>query len=164
MVPRYKAPYFLMWKMRPKPSSAFLPVMLAGLICLPLASRADSQVIVWGSFSYSDPNLANVPPSATNVIALAAGDSHCVALKSDGTVLAWGGNEANAGETNVPSGLSNVVSIAAGSTHSLALRSDGTLAAWGQIYESGVNITLCRRRPPMSRPWPWGRAPNMRWF
>jgi hypothetical protein len=131
-----------MWKMRPKPSSAFLPVMLAGLICLPLASRADSQVIVWGSFSYSDPNLANVPPSATNVIALAAGDSHCVALKSDGTVLAWGGNEANAGETNVPSGLSNVVSIAAGSTHSLALRSDGTLAAWGQIYESGVNITV----------------------
>jgi len=116
--------------------------MLAGLICLLLASRADSQVIVWGSFSSSDPNLANVPPSATNVIALAAGDAHCVALKSDGTVLAWGGNEYNWGETNVPPGLSNVVSIAAGSTHSLALRSDGTLAAWGQIYGSLVNITV----------------------
>ncbi len=99
-------------------------------------------IVVWGNFVYSSPSLTNVPPSATNVIAMAAGDAHCVALKSDGTVVAWGGNENNAGATNVPSGLSNVVSIAAGSTHSLALRSDGTLAAWGQIYASGVNITV----------------------
>jgi hypothetical protein len=139
MVPRYKAPYFLMWKMRPKPSSAFLPVMLAGLICLPSTSRADSQVIVWGS--NSNYGITNVPVGATNVIAMAAGDGHCLALKADGTVVAWG--QYNAGQTNVPIGLTNVVSIAAGSAHSLALRSDGTLAAWGQIYpQFGVNITV----------------------
>ena len=100
-------------------------------------------IVVWGNFNYGNSSLTNVPPSATNVIALAAGDTHCLALNADGTVVAWGANENNAGETNVPSGLSNVVSIAAGSTHSLALRSDGTLAAWGQIYgQFGINITV----------------------
>jgi alpha-tubulin suppressor-like RCC1 family protein len=114
--------------MQLKPSSAFLLVMLAGLICFPSASRAASQVIVWGDNTYGQ---TNVPAAATNVMALAAGDYHVLALTTDGTVVAWGGNEFNFGETNVPPGLTNVVSVAAGSTHSLALKNDGTLAAWG---------------------------------
>jgi len=104
-------------------------------ICACQINRAD-PLILWGTFSAFDGNtaLTNVPPNATNVIALAAGDAHCLALRADGTVVAWGRNENNAGETNVPAGLTNVVSVAAGSTHSLALRSDGSLAAWGQIF------------------------------
>jgi len=52
-----------------------------------------------------------------------------LALRSDGTVVAWGYN--SNGQTNVPAGLSNVVALAAGLDHSLALRDDGTVAAWG---------------------------------
>jgi len=52
-----------------------------------------------------------------------------LALKQDGTVVAWGHN--NSGQTDVPTDLSNVVAIAAGGSHSLALRSDGSVAAWG---------------------------------
>ncbi|MFN5927759.1 MAG: RCC1 domain-containing protein, partial [Roseiflexaceae bacterium] len=57
------------------------------------------------------------------------GGSHSLALKANGTVVAWGLN--SSGQSNVPSGLSNVVAIAAGGSHSLALKSDGTVVAWG---------------------------------
>ncbi len=85
-----------------------------------------------------------VPPSATNVIALAAGDVHCLALRADGTVVAWGSNYN--GQTNVPSGLTNVVGIAAGSTHGLGLRSDGTVALWGHIL--GTSFSSSSTVPP----------------
>jgi alpha-tubulin suppressor-like RCC1 family protein len=50
-----------------------------------------------------------------------------VALKSDGTVVAWGQN--SDGQTNVPVGLRGVMAIAAGSRHTVALKSDGTVVA-----------------------------------
>jgi alpha-tubulin suppressor-like RCC1 family protein len=61
--------------------------------------------------------------------ALAAGQYHSLALRSDGTVAAWGDN--TYGQTTPPAGLSNVVAIAARSFHNLALRGDGTVVAWG---------------------------------
>ena len=116
----------------------FLLVLLLNWLCIPLISHADT-ITIWGNFNYS-PTVTNVPASATNIIALAAGDTHCLALKADGTVVAWGSN--NVGQTNVPPDLTNVVSIAAGSAHSLALRNDGTLAAWGAIYPSSIPIAV----------------------
>jgi hypothetical protein len=91
------------------------------------------QVIVWG---WNDYGQTNVPTSATNVLALAAGDAHCLVLRTDGTVLAWGLN--GFGRTNVPFDLTNAVSVAAGSSHSLALRRDNTIALWGKIMPAGV--------------------------
>jgi hypothetical protein len=60
---------------------------------------------------------------------IAAGLFHAVALKSDGTVAAWGDNYD--GQTTIPKGLTNVVAIAAGVSHTVALKSDGTVMAWG---------------------------------
>ena len=93
-------------------------------------------IIVWGSFSYGNSSLTNVPASVTNIIALAAGDQHCLGLRGDGTVVAWGDNSFR--QISVPSNLTNVVGIAAGSTHSLALRGDGTIGMWGVISGGGV--------------------------
>ena len=61
--------------------------------------------------------------------ALAAGYAHTVALKNNGTVVAWGDN--SSGQTSVPAGLAAVASVAAGESHSVALKSDGTVVAWG---------------------------------
>ena len=60
---------------------------------------------------------------------IAAGGYHSLALKSDGTVVAWGYN--TYGQATVPANLSGVTALAGGSYHSLALKSDGTVVAWG---------------------------------
>jgi hypothetical protein len=81
-------------------------------------------------------------------VAIAAGYFYSLALKSDGTVWAWGynysgqlGNGTVNNNSNIPvqvlgstgqgSVLSGIVAIAAGSYHSLAIKSDGTVWAWG---------------------------------
>lgn len=71
----------------------------------------------------------NVPAGLTGVIAIAGGGTHSVALKSNGTVVAWGNN--SQGQTNAPTGLTGVTAIAAGQSHTVALKSDGTVVAWG---------------------------------
>jgi hypothetical protein len=74
-----------------------------------------------------------VPPGLNDVVAIAAGTSHALALKSDGTVATWGGYY---GQPNdVPPGLSNVVAIAAGDGHSVALKEDGTVVGWRSSFQ-----------------------------
>jgi len=77
------------------------------------------------TFGQTDPP----PPPVTNAVAVAAGASHSLALRADGTVLAWGDNFS--GQCNVPTNLNDALAIAAGGYHSLAVRANGTLAAWG---------------------------------
>jgi hypothetical protein len=70
------------------------------------------------------------PPSGlTNIIAVAAGAGHNLALRSNGVVTAWGNNFY--GESTVPTNLTDVVSVAAGFYHSLAVKRDGSVAMWG---------------------------------
>jgi alpha-tubulin suppressor-like RCC1 family protein len=117
-----------------------------------------------------DPNVAGAP--LTGVVAIAAGGSlltttqtggvrpqlngYSLALKSDGTVWAWGDNDfGQLGVNPVPNpscqtgvlrvsspcffapqlvgGASGVKAISAGLTHAMALASDGTVWAWGAI-------------------------------
>lgn len=65
----------------------------------------------------------------SNVMEIAAGARFSLALKSNGTVVAWGSNES--GQAAVPANLSNVIAIAAGTTHAIALKQDGTVVNWG---------------------------------
>lgn len=79
----------------------------------------------------------------TSVTEITSGETHSMALKSDGTVWAWGSNfygqlgngiaKSSAVAMQV-SGLTGVLAIAAGASHSLALKADGTLWAWGYNY------------------------------
>jgi hypothetical protein len=86
-------------------------------------------VLAWGLNEYGQ---TNVPTGLKNVVAIAAGGWHNLALKSDGTLVAWGagGPNTNAlvvyGQNTVPEGLSNVFQIAAGSVHSLAVVGTGS--------------------------------------
>ena len=73
----------------------------------------------------------DVPAGLSNVVAVAAGDFHGLALKADGTVVAWGNDDS--GQCDVPVGLSNVMAIAAGAGHSVALKNDGTVVCWATI-------------------------------
>jgi hypothetical protein len=46
-----------------------------------------------------------------------------LALKSDGTTVAWGNN--SSGQTSIPAGLNNIIGIAGGQSHSMALKANG---------------------------------------
>ena len=94
----------------------------------------------------------------TNVTAIAGGLYHTIALKSDGTVWAWGDNDyGQLGDgsttdrlTPVPvSGLTDVTAIAGGWYHTIALKSDGTVWAWGENYagQLGDGTTTERTTP-----------------
>jgi len=114
-----------------------------------VALKQDGTVWTWGSNQYgqlgngSAAGYSLTPvqvTSLTDVKAIAAGWDHCVAVKNDGTVWAWGRNNngqlGNNSTTsrNVPvqvSGLSGISAVGAGACHSLAVKSDGTVWAWG---------------------------------
>jgi hypothetical protein len=64
-----------------------------------------------------------------------------VALKNDGSVLAWGGNQF--GQRNVPVGAqSGVTAIAAGDGHAVALKNDGSVLAWGYNVVGQTNVPV----------------------
>ncbi|MBO7745109.1 fibronectin type III domain-containing protein [Paenibacillus sp. MWE-103] len=141
-----------------------------------LALKSDGTVWAWGSnesgqngvpggsIIYDGPyetpyRAAPVQiPGLDSVIAIAAGQLHNLALKSDGTVWAWGWNSSGQlgdGSTTTRStpvqvtALESVTAIAAGSSHSLAVTSDGTVWAWGNNYSGqlGDGSTINRSSP-----------------
>lgn len=103
-----------------------------------VALLTNSTVAMWAKYNFSSFgwNVTNVPAGLSNVVSIAAGACHTLALKADGTVTAWGAGGTNAGlnddgQSIVPVGLSNVVVVAGGYLYSVALQSAGTVVAWG---------------------------------
>ncbi|MGO8697198.1 MAG: protein kinase domain-containing protein [Limisphaerales bacterium] len=89
------------------------------------------SVVTWG-------HHYNTPPNSSDVVAIAAGTDHFLALKQDGTVVAWGVN--NDGQCAIPPGLNGVVAVAAGGNHSLALKKDGTVVAGGANFFNQFDV------------------------
>ena len=143
------------------------------------ALRSDGSLWAWGynqdsrlgtgsPLGGSVPTRVVTPAGAaagTSWTAVAAGEAHTLALRSDGTLWAWGPNSAGqlgigplsdqAFPTLVPTPASAALGtswtqIAAGQSHSLALRSDGTLWTWGANAEGQLgDNTISGRRSPM---------------
>jgi len=108
-----------------------------------------------------------------NIVAIAAGVTHVLALDVGGNVWAWGFNTTGQlGDGTVKSrptpglvhNLDRVIAIAAGGAHSLALRADGTVRAWGW-NNKGSSATApppsrsCRFRCQCSAEW-WRLPPG----
>jgi len=159
-----------------------------------LVLKRDGTVWAWGSneFGQIGGRLENsatpvqicqneIPDSQVcahyldQVIAIAAGNSHSLALKRDGTVWAWGNN--NFGQvcniqnlqqpsTSLPieiceipgatpgsckSTLMNVIAISAGNFHSLALKGDESIRGWGNngFGQLGNGVPVSRQAVPV---------------
>ena len=163
-------------------TDSFTPVAVSGLSnvraiaagsSFSLAVRADGAVFAWGNNASGELGDGNTADRATpvpvvglgagsGVIDVAAGGAHALALKADGTVLAWGNNASGQlGDGTAPAdqltpvkvtGLgagSGVVQVSAGGAFSLALRSSGAVLAWGNNAsgELGDGTTIDRARP-----------------
>lgn len=131
-----------------------------------LAVRSDGTVWAWGRNLYgaigdgTTNNNRDIPVQVnglTDAVAVAAGAMHSMALRSDGTVWAWGYNANGETGTNpnvfppepvqVP-GRTDMVAIACGGFHSLALRGDGTLWAWGRNDKGQLGLDRSGSYPP----------------
>lgn len=70
---------------------------------------------------------------------VAVGYHHCVFLRDDGTVLAYGDN--TYGQTEV-AGWTNVVAVAAGAYHTVGLTADGRVLATGDNSHGQTEVSL----------------------
>jgi hypothetical protein len=148
----------------------------------PERTQAAREALTPGAGSVGD---CNGNPSRCTMVMIEAGDRYTVALKSDGTVWAWGSNTAGqlgdgtttrrtapvqvkgSGGTGT---LSDIVAVAAGGLHTIALKTDGTVWTWGYNGEgqlgdgsttnqtAPIQVSTLRTSSPCRRatgtPWP----------
>jgi len=78
------------------------------------------------------------PSGLSNVVAIACGAFHSLALKSDGTVVAWGWD--TGGQVTGAENLTGISRVAGGYAFTLALKNDGTLVAFGDNTDGQLTI------------------------
>jgi len=86
----------------------------------------------WGrnNFGQSRPGMTSLLGHTHVSAAYATG----LAVRTDGTVVAWGIN--GFGQASVPGSLSGVTQVDTGGNHTIALKGDGTIVGWG-LDDSG---------------------------
>jgi len=136
-----------------------------------LAIRSDGTLWSWGFNANGRTGLGI--SSLTNTLVptqvgidttwsqVSAGESYSLALRSDGTLWAWGSNEngqtglgITAGDQTTPAQVGTVTNwtqVSAGANHSHAIRSDGTLWAWGTNADgrTGLGTTTGNQTTPL---------------
>ncbi|MCM8806244.1 MAG: FG-GAP-like repeat-containing protein [Candidatus Omnitrophica bacterium] len=148
-----------------------------------IALKRDGTVWTWGggdrgqlgNGQSGEGYYSSVPvkvSSLTNVIKIAAGDFHALALKNDGSVWAWGSNSMGQCGDNTYDNirttpvqvkgqdgndyLTGIIDISAGYSYSMALKNDGTVWFWGinQYWLFGGHPwSLLRYPSPVQRPY-----------
>ena len=130
-----------------------------------LAVKTDGSLWGWGSDSNGQlgdgtgSNYATPIPALadiTDVVRMAVGEGHSMALKDDNSLWTWGNNtqgqlgDGMHGDRPEPRKvLDNVIDMAGGSNHTLAVQSDGSLWAWGYngYGQVGDGSVVIRRTP-----------------
>jgi len=102
---------------------------------VPLRPTEPGVVLAWGDNSGGQ---CTVPAGLTNVVQVAAGDLHSVALLANGQVVAWGDNAL--GQCDVPAGLTNAVQVVAGNGFTAALNDLGQVIVWGDNTYGQTNV------------------------
>jgi len=148
-----------------------------------LALKSDGTVWTWGggdrgqlgNGQSGEEYYSSVPvkvSSLTNVIKIAAGDFHALAVKNDGSVWAWGSNSMGQCGDNTYDNirttpvqvkgqdgtgyLTGIIDVSAGYSYSMALKNDGTVWLWGmnQFWLFGGHPwSLLRYPSPVQRPY-----------
>lgn len=121
-----------------------------------IGRRADLSV--WSRYASQQPAALNAAISVT------AGADFCAAVRTDGTVFAWG---PNIQMSTVPASIGLATRVDAGDGYALAHRTNGTLGSWGAAslappstlgvvtgFSAGLNHALARRTNGLLTGWP----------
>ena len=106
---------------------------LKRLGCIGLTTIALASTSFGGTLVRWDVNESTVmPPTGNDYVAVGAGYAFQAALKSNGSIVAWGNNPYGQldEQLDVPDG-NNYIDIKCGFDYGLALHSDGSLVGWG---------------------------------
>jgi alpha-tubulin suppressor-like RCC1 family protein len=121
-----------------------------------LALLNNGTVYAWGyngcgelgtNNMFTSSDVAVQVPGLSNILAIATTNESSFALRSDGTIWAWGLDQfdilADAVGINEPrpvlvGTMRDVMAIAVGSDHGVALRGDGRILAWGQTAKDAL--------------------------
>ncbi len=133
-----------------------------------VAIKFDGTLWAWGDNMDGQLGFGSIDPGTyspiqvgndTDWFSVAAGNDHTVAIKTNGTLWAWGNNSSGQLGTGIPSanefsprrilGINYVAVIAAGNYHTVALGTAGELWAWGDndYGQLGVGDTTDRSVP-----------------
>jgi alpha-tubulin suppressor-like RCC1 family protein len=114
-----------------------------------VALRSDGKLYAWGDNTYGQIGIEPQAPgyfdspqqvgTETDWVSVSAGQFHCLALKQNGKLYAWGGNTfgqlgVGTEDSHIPLKVNddtNWAVVTACGTHNLAIKNDGTLYAWG---------------------------------
>lgn len=145
-----------------------------------MALASDGTAWAWGyntastlgnaSISESTIPVQVTPPADGGYARIVGGESHVVAIATDGTAWTWGSNfygqlglgdiDPRQSPTPLPSppGGERYVDVAVGTGHTLALASDGTLWAWGlnvsgQLGAGSTTYSTSPLRIPLEARW-----------
>jgi RNA polymerase sigma factor (sigma-70 family) len=140
------------------PTGNVTPMIVCGYSHNGIILASDGSLWSWGEERFGWPVLGLTNTNIQKTVSLrrigydtdwrdvSAGDSHCLAVKADGTLWAWGGNNSyQLGDGTKISRPTPVPSIpgndwkqaAAGAGISFAIKNDGTLWVWGGGNWSG---------------------------
>ncbi len=132
-----------------------------------MAIRTGGTLWTWGRNNYGQLGVGTSVTSvtsptqvgtATNWDKISSGNSHCVAIKTDGTLWTWGSNQSGqlgngtTTNSNIPIQIGSETDwlfIAAGDEFTFAIKNNHTLWAWGlNTYgQLGDNTTVSKNTP-----------------
>lgn len=101
-----------------------------------IAIDDSGNIVVWGDTG----SLGATPSGLSGSTNVTAGQGYVLAVKSDGTVEAWGTPYFDEGQLSVPPGLSGITMVSASTRHVLALKDDGTVVGWGRNVDGQITI------------------------
>lgn len=124
--------------------------------------------------SDEDPTIPvkiKLPDKAGKAVSVAVSDRHSLALMEDGSLYAWGYNDASQlgdGSNKIrlepvkvewPTGADKPIAIATGKTHNFALTKDGSVYTWGNNnYGKLGDGTYDKKDVPAKIEYPFGKA------
>lgn len=123
------------------------------------ATKKDGSIAAWGSFrgitngedGYIGDSKIGLSPITlallSDIKAMASTEGAYALLKSDGTVVTFGDQDAGGNSSSVQSLLTNVTQLAGSNFDFVALRKDGKVVTWGYGYaansgDAEINTTL----------------------